>query len=205
MEQSKIIDALETYQPYCKIHRTKGHDLQECYQVEQLVKIQRPKYEKRDKEKDQDGIGGKGRGGRAGRPGKAPQYQGKPARGHEKKDCDDKSDEGHEEETSEQEFQKAIEVMCIDGGASLHASHRQLKQWVREVNAAEPPVESRKPLKWSGMPIIFDIEGHPDRITAVGCLLMLVSPTIPNLKVTKMLVDGGAGLNLISSVVLQKL
>ena len=24
--------------PYCKIHRTKGHDLQECHQVEQLVK-----------------------------------------------------------------------------------------------------------------------------------------------------------------------
>ena len=24
--------------PYCKIHRTKGHDLQERYQVEQLVK-----------------------------------------------------------------------------------------------------------------------------------------------------------------------
>ena len=24
--------------PYYKIHRTKGHDLQECYQVEQLVK-----------------------------------------------------------------------------------------------------------------------------------------------------------------------
>ena len=26
---------------YCKIHRTKGHDLQECYQVEQLIKRQR--------------------------------------------------------------------------------------------------------------------------------------------------------------------
>ena len=23
---------------YCKIHRTKGHDLQECYQIEQLIK-----------------------------------------------------------------------------------------------------------------------------------------------------------------------
>ena len=33
----------------------------------------------------------------------------------------------------------------------------------------------------------------------------MVSPTIRNLKVTKMLVDGGAGLNLISSTVLQKL
>ena len=110
-----------------------------------------------------------------------------------------------DEETDEQEFQKATEVMCVDGGASLHASHRQLKQWVREVNAAEPPVESRKPLKWSGTPIIFDIEDHPDSITTVGCLPMLVSPTIRNLKVTKMLVDGRAGLNLISSAVLQKL
>ena len=33
----------------------------------------------------------------------------------------------------------------------------------------------------------------------------MVSPTIRNLKVTKMLVDGGAGLNLISSAVLKKL
>ncbi|SPT20377.1 unnamed protein product [Triticum aestivum] len=110
-----------------------------------------------------------------------------------------------EDETSEQEFQKATEVLCVDGGASLHASHRQLKQWMREVNAAEPPVETRKPLRWSSTPIIFDIEDHPDRTTAVGCLPMLVSPTIRNLKVTKMLVDGGADLNLISSAVLQKL
>ena len=34
---------------------------------------------------------------------------------------------------------------------------------------------------------------------------MLVSPTICNLKVTKMLVDGGAGLNLISPVVTKRL
>ena len=34
---------------------------------------------------------------------------------------------------------------------------------------------------------------------------MLVSPTICNLKVNKMLVDGGAGLNLISPVVIKRL
>ena len=34
---------------------------------------------------------------------------------------------------------------------------------------------------------------------------MLVSPTICNLKVTKMLVDGGAGLSLISPVVIKSL
>ena len=95
--------------------------------------------------------------------------------------------------------------MCVDGGASLHTSHRQLKQWAREITVVEPSFDARKPLKWSSTPIIFDTEDHPDRTTAVGCLPLLVSPTIRNLKVTKMLVDGGAGLNLISPVVVKRL
>ena len=86
--------------------------------------------------------------------------------------------------------------MCVDGGASLHTSHRQLKQWAHEITAAEPSFDAQKPLKWSSTPLIFDAEDHPDRTTAVGCLPLLVSPTIRNLKVNKMLVDGGAGLNL---------
>ena len=197
-----------TNKQYCKIHRTKGHDLQSCKKVEQLAEQQKAEYERHDKEKAQEGAGGSGkkRPGRGGRRGKAKQRQGdRPPRGRDKDEDDDDDEDMDDDETDEQEFQKATEVLCVDGGASLHTSHRQLKQWVQEVNAAEPPVESRKPLKWSSTPIIFDIEDHPDRITAVGCLPMLVSPTIRNLKVTKMLVDGGAGLNLISSAVLQKL
>jgi hypothetical protein len=69
----------------------------------------------------------------------------------------------------------------------------------------EPAADSWKPLKWSRTPIIFDEEDHPDCTTAVGCLPLLVSPTIHNLKVTKMLVDGRAGLNLISPKVISKL
>ena len=69
----------------------------------------------------------------------------------------------------------------------------------------EPAPEARKPLKWPRTPIIFDEEDHPSRTTAVGCLPLLVSPTIRNLKVTKMLVDGGARLNLISPAVISKL
>src|SRR6266536_2846589 len=75
----------------------------------------------------------------------------------------------------------------------------------REVNAMEPAPEARKPLKWSRTPIIFDEEDHPNRTIDVGCLPLLVSPTIRNLKVIKMLVDGGAGLNLISPTVINKL
>ena len=69
----------------------------------------------------------------------------------------------------------------------------------------EPAPEAWKPVKWSHTPIIFDEEDHPNRTTAVACLPLLVSPTIRNLKVTKMLVDSGAGLNLISPAVISKL
>ena len=55
------------------------------------------------------------------------------------------------------------------------------------------------------MRIIFDEVDQPDRTTAIGCLLLLVSPTIRNLKVTKMLVDGRTGLSLISPKVISKL
>ena len=87
----------------------------------------------------------------------------------------------------------------------MHSPHRQLKWWAREVNAVEPAPEARKRLKWSRTPIIFDEGDHPHRTTAVGCLPLLVSPKIRNLKVTKMLVGGGAGLNLISPRVISKL
>lgn len=95
--------------------------------------------------------------------------------------------------------------MCIDGGASLHTSHHQLKQWAREITMVEASFDARKPLKWSSTSIIFDTEDHPDRTTAVRCLLLLVSLTIRNLKVTKMLVDGRAGLNLILPVMVKRL
>ena len=55
------------------------------------------------------------------------------------------------------------------------------------------------------MPIIFDVENHPDHTAAVGCPSLLVSPTIRNLKVTNMLLDGGVRLNLISPNVLKRL
>ena len=55
------------------------------------------------------------------------------------------------------------------------------------------------------MPIKFDAGGHPDRLAAVGTLPLVVSPIIKNVRVTKMLVDGGAGLNILSAKLMDKL
>ena len=88
---------------YCKIHRTKGHDLQNCRQVEQLVERQKAEYERRDKEKGQDGAEGSGkkRGGQGGRCGKDNQQE-RPAQGRDKKEEDDDHDE--DAESGEHEF-----------------------------------------------------------------------------------------------------
>ena len=40
-----------TNKQYCMIHRTNGHDLQNCRQVEMLAEKQKAEYERRDKEK----------------------------------------------------------------------------------------------------------------------------------------------------------
>ena len=55
------------------------------------------------------------------------------------------------------------------------------------------------------MPITFDAEGHPEKMAGVGLLPLVVAPTINNVRVTKMLVDGGAGLNLLSAKLMEKL
>ena len=81
-----------TNKQYCKIHRTKGHDLQSCKKVELLVEQQKAEYERRDKDKAQEGAGAasKKRPGRGGRRGKAKQQQGdRPPRSRDKDEEDD--------------------------------------------------------------------------------------------------------------------
>ena len=75
----------------------------------------------------------------------------------------------------------------------------------REVNAIQPSAKAQRPLKWSAVPLTFDAADRPDRSAGVGKLPLVVSSTINNVKVTKMLVDGGAGLNLISTKLLRQL
>ena len=97
---------------YCKIHRTKGHDLQNCRQVELLAEKQTAEYERRDKEKGQDGAEGSGkkRGGQGGHHGKDNRQE-RPARGRDKKEEDYDHDE--DDESDEHQFQEATNAMCI--------------------------------------------------------------------------------------------
>ena len=89
-------------------------------------------------------------------------------------------------------------MACILGGAQAPPSKRHFKQFSREVNAALPGPEVSRPLKWSQYPISFDSADHPKSTKAVGTIPLLCTPTINNVAVTKTLIDGGAGLNVLS-------
>jgi hypothetical protein len=93
---------------------------------------------------------------------------------------------------------------CLLGGAQAPLSNRHFKQLSREIAAAQPGVNSRR-LKWSASKIGFDEEDHPISTKAVGTIPLLCTPTINNIAVNRTLIDGGAGLNIISVEVFEKM
>jgi hypothetical protein len=60
-------------------------------------------------------------------------------------------------------------------------------------------------LKWSTNKIGFDEEDHPISTKAVGTIPLLCTHTINNIAVNCTLIDGGAGLNIISVEVFKKM
>jgi hypothetical protein len=92
----------------------------------------------------------------------------------------------------------------ILGGAQDPLSNRHFKQLSREIAAAQPSVNNHR-LKWSTSKIGFDKEDHPISTKAVGTIPLLCMPTINNIAVNRTLIDGGAGLNIISVEVFEKM
>jgi hypothetical protein len=73
------------------------------------------------------------------------------------------------------------------------ARHRkQERREVCSVNVAAPVY-----LDWSDKPITFDQGDHPDRVPSPGKYPLVVDPVIGDIRLTKVLMDGGNNLNII--------
>ena len=66
------------------------------------------------------------------------------------------------------------------------------------MNAALPKLEATHPLRWSKYTITFSSSDQLKCAATAGALPMLCSPIISNVFITKTLIDGGAGLNVLS-------
>jgi hypothetical protein len=113
---------------------------------------------------------------------------------------------GHSDsESSDNGHRKTLHVMF--GGSWAITSRHVVKTLRREVAAvaAAPTPKAAPHRKWVETPIGFDSSDCPKSMAGAGQLPLLVSPTISNVKLYHILIDGGAVLNLISLDAFKKL
>jgi hypothetical protein len=91
----------------------------------------------------------------------------------------------------------------IYGGQAANASARHHKQERREVCLVK--VVAPVYLDWSDKPITFDQGDHPDFVPSPGRYPLVVDPIIGNVRISKVLMDGGSSLNIIYAETLELL
>jgi hypothetical protein len=84
-------------------------------------------------------------------------------------------------------------LMIFDGLAAYDSKHRQ-KLMHREVYVAKPATPAF--LRWSRSAITFDRFDHPDSVPHSGQYPLVVDPIVNKKCLSKVLMDGGSGLNI---------
>jgi hypothetical protein len=102
--------------------------------------------------------------------------------------------DGKEDHKTE-EFPEVHDYFMIYGGHVANASARHRKQERQEVCSVK--VAALVYLDWSDKSITFDQGDHPDRVPSPGKYPLVVDPVIGNVRLTKVLMDGGSSLNII--------
>jgi hypothetical protein len=87
------------------------------------------------------------------------------------------------------------EVNYIFGGPDSYEPKGKQKLTAREVMAVGPT--NPEYLRWFEVPITFDCSDHPDFIPKPGWYPPVVWPIVKDVKLNRVLVDGGSSLNLL--------
>src|SRR5438105_4848218 len=87
------------------------------------------------------------------------------------------------------------QLNMIYGGSDAYESKRKQKLITREINAITPATP--KYLKWSEAPITFSRADHPDDIPHPGRYPLVLDPIVWTIKLNRVLIDGGSGLNIL--------
>ncbi|KAF8725758.1 hypothetical protein HU200_020310 [Digitaria exilis] len=94
-------------------------------------------------------------------------------------------------------------VNVIFGGMAVSDTSRNRKNARREAYAAEPAVVT--PLRWSDTTITWSREDQWAEITSPGRYPLVLETVVANSRLTKVLIDGGSGLNLIFAKTLKSM
>jgi hypothetical protein len=106
-------------------------------------------------------------------------------------------------QSSDNEHRKMLHAMF--GGSWTITSRCVVKTLRREIEVAAPAPKAAPHHRWMETLIGFDASNCPKSMASTGQLPLLVSPTISNIKMYHVLIDGGVALNLISLAAFKKL
>ena len=94
-------------------------------------------------------------------------------------------------------------ALMIFGGSTAYDSKRRQKVARREVYTAGPATPAF--LRWSESAITFDWTNHPDAIPHPRRYPLVVDPIVDPKRLTKVLMDGGSGLNIMYAKTLDEM
>nr|AAU90238.1 putative polyprotein [Oryza sativa Japonica Group] len=166
---------------WCIVHNTSLHDLADCRAVKSLAERTRKWEEERRQER---------------REGKSPAVPSGNRRSEAKQKAPAEDIDDGDDDLGFQE--PGATIATVDGGACAHVSRRSLKAMKRELLAAAPTHEATRRARWSEVALTFDQTDHPPCVAREGQIAMVVSPTVCNVKLGRVLIDGGAALNILS-------
>ena len=85
-------------------------------------------------------------------------------------------------------------MIIFEGPQAYEGRHRE-KVNRRLIFATAPAVHVY--LRWSERPITFNRDDHPDHVIGAGWFALVVSVVVGDVKMTKVLMDGGSGINIL--------
>jgi hypothetical protein len=112
---------------------------------------------------------------------------------------DDQQDQGRN--TKFQDASKTVNV--IFGGDGDFSSRREQKLLLREIMSVEPAAP--RPLRWSEVPISFSRDDQWISFLEPNKFPLVLDPVVAEVRLTKVLIDGGSVLNLIFTSTLRKM
>jgi hypothetical protein len=111
-----------------------------------------------------------------------------------------------EETDSSNDDDRRKKLYVMYGGSWELVSRRSVKTLRREVLSAVPGIPKTAPhQRWRGTTISFGALDCPDNMAGAGVLLLITAPIVANMRLHHVLIDGGAGLNVISHAAFRKL
>jgi hypothetical protein len=98
-------------------------------------------------------------------------------------------------------LKNVVNVIFV-GDSGFPSKHAQ-KLTLCEILSIEPAIQ--KPLRYSKVPISFSRDDHKTSFSELGKFLLVLDPIIAGSQVTRVLINGGSGLNLLFASTLKKM